>query len=124
MEVKMKSLFDLFKNVFLEPEGAVTEQPVSQPEVKEVKEFREVRTENKSSGQQDSPVVNPLILEARAKAKEIVIEAKDRALKVREEAEEEVRRTRERTIELEKNLAVRKAQIESQEHEIESKTKT
>ncbi|OGC38883.1 ribonuclease Y [candidate division WWE3 bacterium RBG_13_37_7] len=69
-------------------------------------------------------MVNPLILEARAKAKEIVIEAKDRALKVREEAEEEVRRTRERTIELEKNLAVRKAQIESQEHEIESKTKT
>ncbi|RJR26590.1 ribonuclease Y [candidate division WWE3 bacterium] len=64
------------------------------------------------------------VLEARAKAKEIIIEAKSAALKTRSEAEEEARRIKDNSVELEKKLAVQKAQIEGKERDIENKVRS
>lgn len=65
-----------------------------------------------------------LLMEARAQAKEIILDAKDKALKFREETENELRKSKEKSIELEKDLAVKKARLEGIERELEGKAKT
>ncbi|OGC47878.1 ribonuclease Y [candidate division WWE3 bacterium RIFCSPLOWO2_01_FULL_37_15] len=67
---------------------------------------------------------DPMILEAKSKAKEIVLEAKDAALKIKTEAETSIRSIREQEGALEKDMLMRKSQLESREREIESKLKT
>ena len=67
---------------------------------------------------------DPMILEAKSKAKEIVLEAKDAALKIKTEAETSIRSIREQEGALEKDMLMRKSQLESREREIESKFKT
>jgi len=65
-----------------------------------------------------------LLIEARAQAKEILLDAKDKALKFREETENELRRSKEKSIELERDLAVKKTRLEGVERELEGKAKT
>ena len=62
-----------------------------------------------------TPQINPAdpaILDASAKARELLLEAKDEALKVKREAEEESRRLRVETLKLEKKVEERQAVLE------------
>jgi len=82
--------------------------------------------DNKNQTSNDLVLLNydAILIEARAKAKEIILDAKDQALKQREQLVNEVRASKEKSIEIEKDFAVRKAKIETLEKEIESKAKT
>ena len=54
-----------------------------------------------------------ILIEARMQAKEILFDAKDKALKIREETEDDLRKSKEKSLELEKNLSIKKAKLES-----------
>lgn len=69
-------------------------------------------------------VSEPIILEAKNRAREIMLEAKDEALKIRSQSEELLSKSKEKSIEFEKEIAIEKAKLESKEREIESKTRT
>jgi ribonucrease Y len=72
----------------------------------------------------DTPNKELILQDAKNQAREIVLEAKSKALKIREEVEEDIRRLKEGSIETEKNLAIRRAKMETFEKELENKTKT
>ena len=55
---------------------------------------------------------DPVILDASAKAREIILEARDEALKLKREAEEESRRTRGETLKLEKRIEERQTVLD------------
>lgn len=65
-----------------------------------------------------------VVMQAKAKAKEIILEAKDQALKVKTKTEEEIRRVKDKIGEYEKKYAVQKAQLDSKEKELESRAKS
>jgi len=90
-----------------------------------LKQEKDVK-DNKNQTSNDLVLLNydAILIEARAKAKEIILDAKDQALKQREQLVNEVRASKEKSIEIEKDFAVRKAKIETLEKEIESKAKT
>lgn len=90
-----------------------------------LKQEKDVK-DNKNQTSNDLVLLNydAILIEARAKAKEIILDAKDQALKQREQLLNEVRASKEKSIEIEKDFAVRKAKIETLEKEIESKAKT
>ena len=67
---------------------------------------------------------DPAVLEAKSRAKEIILEAKDSALKIKTEAESSIRSLREQDASLEKDMLIRKSQLETREKEIESKLRT
>lgn len=67
---------------------------------------------------------SPLVIESKAKAREIVVEAKDNALKLRTQAEDDSRRIKEGALELERRIAAQRGEIEAKEKEIDSKVKT
>ena len=75
-----------------------------------------------------APVVvsanDPAILEAKAKAQELVLDAKRQAISIESEAEEKARRIRERTTELEKDVAIKRAEVESRERDLAQKAKS
>lgn len=90
---------------------------VSQPDQKSVQTSAQAQV---YTGDSEN---DPQVIQARAKAREIIIEAKDQALRLRTKAEEESRNIKEGAIETEKRLALQKAQIEAQTKEIEQRTK-
>ena len=59
-----------------------------------------------------------LVLEARAKAKEILLEAKDKALKDQSELENKLKALKDEYSSLEKDIAVKKTEVEAKEREI------
>ena len=65
-----------------------------------------------------------LVIEAKSRAKEIIIEAKDNALKTRTHAEEELQRIRNQANKIEKQIAVKKADLEADRREIQNKMKS
>ncbi len=65
-----------------------------------------------------------MVLEAKNKAREIILEAKDQAIKIKTEAEESIRKLREEETKLDKELIVRRSQLEQKEKENEAKLKT
>lgn len=65
-----------------------------------------------------------MVVQARAKAKEILLEAKDESLRIKSQAEDQARSTRDKASELEKKLATQKGELDSREKEIESKAKS
>lgn len=65
-----------------------------------------------------------VIQEAKNRSRELILEAKDQALKIKTEAEESIRKLREQETALEKDLMVRKSQLEVKERDIETKLKT
>ena len=65
-----------------------------------------------------------LVLEANAKAKDLIIEAKTLALSIKTKAEDEARKIKEEALETERKMGSRKAEIESREKEIETKART
>ncbi|MFC1700026.1 ribonuclease Y [Patescibacteria group bacterium] len=67
---------------------------------------------------------NTLVLEAKAKAKDVIIEAKGLALKIKTRAEEEARKIKEEALESERRMNSKKAEIEARAKEIESKART
>jgi len=67
---------------------------------------------------------DPLVLEAKSRAKELILEARDSALKIKTEAEASIRSLREQESALEKDMLMRKSQLELKEREIESKLRT
>lgn len=79
---------------------------------------------NSNNNGNNSANRDAILMDARNQAKEIILEAKSKALKAREEAEDEIRKLKESSIELEKNLAVKKAKLDGFERELEGKAKT
>lgn len=65
-----------------------------------------------------------VVIEARTKAKEILIETKDQCLRLRSQAEEEARKIKESSLEAEKNLAVKNAELDTKERDFEQKVRT
>lgn len=65
----------------------------------------------------------PVVIEARARAKEYLVEVKSQALKIRTQADEDARKIKEEALELEKRILVQKAEVEAKEKEIETKLK-
>ncbi len=95
---------------------------------KNTKAKETITTSNvQATPEQAVPVVNnsvdnnTMVLEARAKAKELVLEARDQAFKIKSEAEEAARKTRDQLSDMDKKFAVQKAQIEAKEKDIETK---
>jgi len=93
-------------------------------EVEEKVEHKHVSIDTSSKPRTDTPNKDVILNDARNQAKEIILDAKSKALKIREEAEDDIRRLKESSIENEKNLAIRKAKLETFEKELENKTKT
>ncbi len=62
-----------------------------------------------------------IVIQARSKAKEIIIEAKDEALKIKTQAEKDASNVRGEVTGLEKDLAVKKAQVEVKSKELEER---
>lgn len=67
---------------------------------------------------------NAVVLEAKAKAQEIVLDAKREAMNIEAAAEEKARKTREKTVELEKDVALKRAEVEAKERDLASKAKS
>ena len=67
---------------------------------------------------------SPLVIQSKAKAREIIVEAKDSALKLRTQAEDDSRKIKEGAIELERKIAAQRGEVEAKEKEIDSKVKT
>lgn len=59
-----------------------------------------------------------VVLEARTKAREILLEAKDRALKEQETVENRLRSVKEEAVKLEKDLAIKKTEVEVKERDV------
>jgi len=64
-----------------------------------------------------------IVIEARTKAKEILLEAEKSAYELKTKAEDESRRVKNNTLDLEKNLAVKKAELDESIREIGEKSK-
>jgi ribonuclease Y len=67
---------------------------------------------------------SPLVIQSKAKAREVIVEAKDTALKLRTQAEDDARRIKESAIELERRIAAQRGEVEAKEKEIDSKVRT
>lgn len=81
----------------------------------------EVSPEVKSS---NTAVENdPLVLEAKARAKDVIVEAKTTALQIQTKAQEQARQIREEAMESERRISVMKAQVDVKEKEFESERK-
>ncbi len=64
------------------------------------------------------------VLEAKAQAQEIVLAAKREAMNIETQAADKARKTRESTVELEKNVALQRAELEARERDLGSKAKS
>jgi len=64
-----------------------------------------------------------VVIEARTKAKEILLEAQTSAYELKTKAEEDARRIKNSTFELEKNLAIKKAELDESIREVGEKSK-
>ncbi len=65
-----------------------------------------------------------LVAEARAKAREMILEARDNAFKAKSAAEDEVRKIKETSMNLERDMTVKKAEIEAKEKEVSNNART
>lgn len=64
------------------------------------------------------------ILEAKAKAQEMLLDAKRQSMNIESQAEERARKIRERTVELEKDIALKRAEVEAKERDLSAKAKS
>ncbi len=64
------------------------------------------------------------VLEAKAQAQEIVLAAKREAMNIESQASEKARKTRESTVELEKSVALQRAELEARERDLGAKAKS
>ena len=67
---------------------------------------------------------SPLVIEAKARAKDIVVEARESALNIQSKAQEQARSIKEEAMESERKSAVLKAQVDAKARELESKAKS
>ena len=67
---------------------------------------------------------NPIVLEAKAKAKDIIVEAKTEALNIQSRAQEEARRIKEEALESERKAALLKAQVDAKAKDLEAKARS
>lgn len=67
---------------------------------------------------------DPVVIEAKAKAKDIIVEAKTLALNIQSKAQEQSRQIKDEAIETERKVAVFKAQVDAKARELEGKAKT
>lgn len=63
---------------------------------------------------------DPLVLEAKARAKDVIVEAKSAALQIQANAQEQARQIKEEAMESERKITVMKAQVDAKEKEFES----
>jgi ribonuclease Y len=67
---------------------------------------------------------DPLVLEAKAKAKDVIVEAKTIALDIQSKAQEQARHIKEEAFESERSVNTIKAQVDARARELESKAKS
>ncbi|HOV97629.1 MAG TPA: Rnase Y domain-containing protein, partial [bacterium] len=67
---------------------------------------------------------SPIVLEAKAKAKDIIVEAKTEALNIQSRAQEEARRIKEEALESERKAALLKAQVDAKAKDLEAKARS
>jgi ribonuclease Y len=67
---------------------------------------------------------DPLVLEAKARAKDVIVEAKTTALQIQTKAQEQARQLREEAMDSERKITVMKAQVDAKEKEFESERKS
>ncbi|MBP7928026.1 DUF3552 domain-containing protein, partial [Patescibacteria group bacterium] len=97
------SFIDALKSMFLGDK-----KPVEQP-----KTTLEVDVSNE-----------PVVLEAKSRAKELVLEARDSALKIKADAEEYASKAKSGLSEKEKDLAIKQAQVDAKASELEERART
>jgi len=67
---------------------------------------------------------DPLVLEAKAKAKDVIVEAKTLALNIQSKAQEQARQIKEEAFESERSVNTIKAQVDARARELESKARS
>jgi len=108
----------------------IKEVPVKAPEEKVYKEAVSKKPVSKKEPLKREPkasvqrIDEAKLAEIRAKAKEIVVDAKNQALRIRSQAEDESRKVKSKVLEEEKNLALKKGEVDSRLRELDEKSKT
>ena len=67
---------------------------------------------------------DPVVMEAKAKSRELIVEAKAEALNIQTKAQDQARKIREDALETERKSMVLKAQVDAKARELESKAKS
>jgi len=106
---------------YKEDSPAVASDSLGEPEEITEKPLRSEKVPNTAANERTALASQQLLREAKNRAKEILLEAKDGALKIAGEAEEGARKVKDRSADLEKELAIKEAKIESQREGIKNK---
>ena len=106
---------------YKEDSPAVASDSLGEPEEITEKPLRSEKVPNTAANERTALASQQLLREAKNRAKEILLEAKDGALKIVGEAEKGARKVKDRSADLEKELAIKEAKIESQREGIKNK---
>ena len=106
---------------YKEDSPAVASASLGEPEEITEKPLRSEKVPNTAANERTALASQQLLREAKNRAKEILLEAKDGALKIVGEAEKGARKVKDRSADLEKELAIKEAKIESQREGIKNK---